>query len=43
MEDEIKPTRKLYEKITALQEEIEKIVSRGNCAVSDDIVVLVFF
>lgn len=45
MEEEIKPTRKLNEKITALQEDIEKNVSRGNCAVLDDIVVVlvVFF
>lgn len=43
MEEEIKPTRKLNEKITALQEEIEKIVSRGDCAILDDILVLAFF
>lgn len=40
MEEEIKPTRKLNEKMTALQEDIEKNVSRGNCAVLDDIVVV---
>lgn len=43
MEEEVKPSRKLNEKITALQEDIEKIVSRTNCAVLDDIVVLAFF
>lgn len=42
MEEEIKPTRKLNEKITALQEDIEKNVSRGNCAILDDIVVVFF-
>lgn len=43
MEEEMKPTRKLSEKITVLQEDIKKNVSGGNCAVLGIVVVLAVF